>query len=158
MKNEYSKEELRQLISDAAIGDRESMNELIKHYSSSMYFTARLYLKDKKRAQNVTENALRNAFRKLEEALHEDNFDLWLSRIVQAEALYRIMPITEETISGTGYSNSDETVDPYIEVPEEDECKKRIYKIMDQLTDAERAVTTLHFYDHMSLGLYYYFT
>ncbi|MBR4161908.1 MAG: sigma-70 family RNA polymerase sigma factor [Solobacterium sp.] len=151
MKNEYSKEELRQLISDAAIGDRESMNELIKHYSSRMYFTARLYLKDKKRAQSVTENALRNAFRKLEEALQEDNFDLWLSRIVQAEALYRIMPITEETISGTGYSNSDEVVDPYIEVPEEDECKKRIYKIMDQLTDAERAVTTLHFYDHMSL-------
>jgi len=151
MKNEYSKEELRQLISDAAIGDRVSMNELIKHYSSRMYFTARLYLKDKKRAQSVTENALRNAFRKLEEALQEDNFDLWLSRIVQAEALYRIMPITEETISGTGYSNSDEVVDPYIEVPEEDECKKRIYKIMDQLTDAERAVTTLHFYDHMSL-------
>ncbi len=151
MENEFSKEELRQLISDAAIGDRESMNTLIKHYSSRMYFTARLYLKDKKRAQSVTENALRNAFRKLEEALKEDNFELWLSRIVQAEALYRIMPITEETISGTGYSNSDEVVDPYIEVPEEDECKKRIYKIMDQLTDAERAVTTLHFYDHMSL-------
>ncbi len=151
MENEFSKEELRQLISDAAIGDRESMNTLIKHYSSRMYFTARLYLKDKKRAQSVTENALRNAFRKLEEALKEDNFELWLSRIVQAEALYRIMPITEETISGTGYSNSDEIVDPYIEVPEEDECKKRIYKIMDQLTDAERAVTTLHFYDHMSL-------
>ena len=151
MENEFSKEELRQLISDAAIVDRESMNTLIKHYSSRMYFTARLYLKDKKRAQSVTENALRNAFRKLEEALKEDNFELWLSRIVQAEALYRIMPITEETISGTGYSNSDEIVDPYIEVPEEDECKKRIYKIMDQLTDAERAVTTLHFYDHMSL-------
>ena len=117
-----------------------------------MFYETRLFFYDRKAAKEVEQNALRAAFSKLREAADADNVDEWFSDFVEKEALKNILPVDDPGEQYDDYTETDELVTAYSDVPEgREECMAEILKVLDALPADERTAAVLHFYKHLSV-------
>ena len=146
-------ENIRNLVNAAVAGDRNAINEILKRYTSEMYFVTRLYVNNREDARNAEQFALRSAIRRLAESNDADNFEDWLSEIVRDEALHQVVPVDTRTLRNLPYTTDDEKADNSAEYTYNmEECRIRILHVLDKLPEAERAVAALYLYDGMSIA------
>ena len=152
MINRLSDQELRAIVSSAIHGNRDAITELLKYYTADMYFVSRLYLDNKETAKKSEQKALRTALQRLGESLNAPDITEWMVSIVRKEALRQLTPVRTSAAYSSYYDSSDEypTREDAMAF-DEDECRIRILKALDQITEPERAVVAMRFFDHMSI-------
>lgn len=152
MINRLSDQELRALVTSALRGSRDSIKDLLKYYTADMYFVSRLYLDDKETAKSSEQTALRSALKKLGESLNSSDITEWMVNLVRKEALSQLIPVRTTAAYSSYYDSSDEypTREDVIAF-DENECRVRILKALDKVTEPERAALALRFFDHMSI-------
>ena len=144
--------EIKELLSRALTNDRQALAEILNEYGPKMFYETRLFFYDRKAAKEVEQNALRAAFSKLREAADADNVDEWFSDFVEKEALKNILPVDDPGEQYDDYTETDELVTAYSDVPEgREECMAEILKVLDALPADERTAAVLHFYKHLSV-------
>jgi RNA polymerase sigma factor (sigma-70 family) len=144
--------EIKELLSRALTNDRQALAEILNEYGPKMFYETRLFFYDRKAAKEVEQNALRAAFSKLREAADADNVDEWFSDFVEKEALKNILPVDDPGEQYDDYTETDELVTAYSDVPEgREECMAEILKVLDTLPSDERTASVLHFYKHLSV-------
>lgn len=152
MINRLSDQELRAIVSSAIHGNREAITELLKYYTADMYFVSRLYLDNKETAKKSEQKALRTALQRLGESLNAPDITGWMINIVRKEALRQLTPVRTSSAYSSYYDSSDEyPTREDVMAFDEDECRIRILKALDQITEPERAVVAMRFFDHMSI-------
>lgn len=152
MINRLSDQELRAIVTSALRGSRDSIKNLLKYYTADMYFVSRLYLDDKETAKSSEQKALRSALSILGESLNSSDITDWMMKQVRQEALTKLMPIQTTSAYGLYYDSSDEyPTNEDVIAFDENECRVRILKALDKVTEPERAVLALRFFDHMSI-------
>lgn len=152
MANRLTDQELRTLVTNAMQGSRESVTGFLKYYTADMYYVSRLYLKDKETAKKAVQQALRKALPRLGESLKSPDITEWITGLVRQESLAALMPVHTSGAYSSYYDSSDEVParEDVIAFTEE-ECRIRILKALDKITEPERAVMALRFFDHMQV-------
>ena len=152
MINRLSDQELRAIVSSAIHGNRDAITELLKYYTADMYFVSRLYLDNKETAKKSEQKALRTALQRLGESENAPDITGWMVNIVRKEALRQLTPVRTSSAYSSYYDSSDEyPTREDVMAFDEDECRIRILKALDQITEPERAVVAMRFFDHMSI-------
>ena len=146
-------ENIKNLVNAAVAGDRDAINEILKRYTSDMYFVTRLYVNNREDARNAEQFALRSAIRRLPESNEEDSFEEWLTGIVRDEALHQVVPVDTRSLRSLPYTTDDERADNSADFTYNmEECRIRILHVLDKLPESERAAAALYFYDGMSIS------
>jgi RNA polymerase sigma-70 factor, ECF subfamily len=131
-----------ELIRAVLGGDKSSFAELVRRYERAVWTTAWNVLRDHHTAQDATQNAFVEAYRKLGSLRQPELFGVWVLRIAHREAL-RI-----------GRSNAAAVpLDAAVDIPGGDlrsslvDDSGEILAAVGGLPDHERLVIALHYFD-----------
>lgn len=83
-------EEEQSLIASILAGEREKFHDLIRPYERQLYLTAYALVKNETEAEDVVQEAVLKAYRKLASFRGEAKFSTWLISITLNEARYRL--------------------------------------------------------------------
>lgn len=146
-----AQEYIRNLIKKTQEGDKEARQELLKGYANDIVYRSRLYLGDEAAAKAATTDIFMKMLNTLDEALDEDNFDDWYQKIVRDVAIRKVIPLTSDgVVRNLPYTKSDEVID-YSEEYSMEDSRRMILNVITDLPKAERVVSTLYFYDGLTI-------
>ena len=151
-----------EMIAAILAGDIQLYHELIRPYERSVYVMALSYMKNEADAEDVAQEAIVRAFRKLSSFRAESKFSTWLISITINEArtrLRRQVLIRMESLDQL--PDEDKSLSPALlrdwrEIPSEamerDEVRKLIQQAVDQLPDIYREVFLLRDVEELSIN------
>jgi RNA polymerase sigma-70 factor, ECF subfamily len=152
------------LIRRALEGEQECFYDLIRPYERSIYVAAFLLLQNQADAEEVAQEAVFKAFRKLNQFRAESKFSTWLVQITMNEARMRLRKDRRnlyESIDGESASEEAETYLPrdfadWREVPSEalqrSEFRDALMRAIARLPEKYREVFTLRDIEHMTIA------
>jgi RNA polymerase sigma-70 factor, ECF subfamily len=143
-------------------GDIQLFHELIRPYERNVYVMALSYMKNEADAEDVTQEAIVRAFRKLSSFRAESKFSTWLISITINEArtrLRRQVLVRMESLDqllGEDKSLSPALLRDWREIPSEaierNEVRKLIQQAVDELPDIYREVFLLRDVEELSIN------
>ena len=151
-----------EMIAAILAGDIQLYHELIRPYERSVYVMALSYMKNEADAEDVAQEAIVRAFRKLYSFRSESRFSTWLISITINEARTRLrrqvlvrMESLEQLPDGER-SLSPALLRDWREIPSEaierGEIRKLIQQAVDQLPDIYREVFLLRDVEELSIN------
>ncbi len=150
------------MIAAILAGDIQLYHELIRPYERSVYVMALSYMKNETDAEDVAQEAIVRAFRKLSSFRAESKFSTWLISITLNEArtrlrrqvLVRMESLDQLPDEGNGLSPA--LLRDWHEIPSEaierDEVRKLIQQAVDRLPDIYREVFLLRDVEELSIN------
>lgn len=137
-----------ELVDRAQRGDREAFGVLAGGAVDRLYATARHILRDAELAEDATQEALVRAWRDLPALRDAERFDAWLYRLLvnacNDVGRRRRKWRAEITVVSTEPSELDRAT----ELADRDELERGLRR----LTDAQRSILVLRFYDGLSVN------
>jgi RNA polymerase sigma-70 factor (ECF subfamily) len=150
------------LIASILAGDREKFHLLIRPYETQLYRTAVALLKNEADAEDVVQDAVLKAYRKLASFRGDSKFSTWLIAITLNEArgrLRRDNRAAVDSIDELREGNTDYTPAPltdWREVPlamlERQEIRALVQKAVSELPDSYREIVTLRDVEELSVN------
>jgi RNA polymerase sigma-70 factor (ECF subfamily) len=150
------------MIAAILAGDIQRFHELIRPYERSVYVMAQSYMKNEADAEDVAQEAIVRAFRKLASFRAESKFSTWLISITINEARTRLRrQILVRMESLDQLPDEDKALSPAMlrdwrEIPsdaiEREEVRKLIQKAVDLLPDIYREVFLLRDVEELSIN------
>ena len=145
------KKELTALAEQAASGDRDAINRIMKEYTGEMYFVTRLFIGDRETARSCVQASMRTILEKMKEGAESGDLVKWMRTLTAKEALHLNLPVYAGEEDGA-YSGEDETIDPNASVPyDPEDIRVGVLHVMDTLPASERSAAALHFYAHKTV-------
>ena len=151
-----------EMIAAILAGDIQLYHELIRPYERSVYVMALSYMKNEADAEDVAQEAIVRAFRKLYSFRSESKFSTWLISITINEARTRLRrQVLVRMESLDQLPDEDKGLSPALlrdwrEIPSEaierDEVRKLIQQAVDQLPDIYREVFLLRDVEELSIN------
>ena len=151
-----------EMIAAILAGDIQLYHELIRPYERSVYVMALSYMKNEADAEDVAQEAIVRAFRKLSSFRAESKFSTWLISITINEARTRLRrQVLVRMESLDQLPDKDKSLSPALlrdwrEIPSEaierDEVRKLIQQAVDQLPDIYREVFLLRDVEELSIN------
>jgi RNA polymerase sigma-70 factor (ECF subfamily) len=151
-----------EMIAAILAGDIQLYHELIRPYERSVYVMALSYMKNEADAEDVAQEAIVRAFRKLSSFRAESKFSTWLISIAINEARTRLRrQVLVRMESLDQLPDEDKGLSPALlrdwrEIPSEaverDEVRKLIQQAVDQLPDIYREVFLLRDVEEFSIN------
>ena len=151
-----------EMIAAILAGDIQLYHELIHPYERSVYVMALSYMKNEADAEDVAQEAIVKAFRKLSSFRAESKFSTWLISITINEARTRLRrQVLVRMDSLDQLPDEDKSLSPALlrdwrEIPSEaierDEVRKLIQQAVDQLPDIYREVFLLRDVEELSIN------
>ena len=151
-----------EMIAAILAGDIQLYHELIHPYERSVYVMALSYMKNEADAEDVAQEAIVRAFRKLSSFRAESKFSTWLISITINEARTRLRrQVLVRMDSLDQLPDEDKSLSPALlrdwrEIPSEaierDEVRKLIQQAVDQLPDIYREVFLLRDVEELSIN------
>ena len=150
------------MIAAISMGEIQLFHELIRPYERSVYIMALSYMKNEADAEDVAQEAIVRAFRKLSSFRAESKFSTWLISItineartrLRRQALVRMESLDQLLDEDTGLSPA--LLRDWREIPSEaierDEVRKLIQQAVDQLPDIYREVFLLRDVEELSIN------
>jgi RNA polymerase sigma-70 factor (ECF subfamily) len=151
-----------EMIAAILAGEIHLFHELIRPYERSVYIMALSYMKNEADAEDVAQEAIVRAFRKLSSFRAESKFSTWLVSItineartrLRRQALVRMESLDQLLDEDTGLSPA--LLRDWREIPSEaierDEVRKLIQQAVDQLPDIYREVFLLRDVEELSIN------
>ena len=151
-----------EMIAAILAGDIQLYHELIRPYERSIYVMALSYMKNEADAEDVAQEAIVRALRKLSSFRAESKFSTWLISITINEArtrlrrqvLVRMESLDQLLEEDTGLSPA--LLRDWREIPSEaierDEVRMLIQQAVDQLPDIYREVFLLRDVEQLSIN------
>src|ERR1700756_3069682 len=96
------------LIAAILAGDREKFHDLIRPYERQVYLTALSLVKNETDAEDVAQEAILRAYRKLASFRGEAKFSTWLIAITLNEARTRLREAKRAVLDSLDHSSTDE--------------------------------------------------
>ena len=150
------------MIAAILAGDIQLYHELIRPYERSVYVMALSFMKNEADAEDVAQEAIVRAFRKLPSFRAESKFSTWLISITINEARTRLRrQVLVRMESLDQLPDEDKGLSPALlrdwrEIPSEaierDEVRKLIQQAVDQLPDIYREVFLLRDVEELSIN------
>ena len=72
----------KQIIQACKKGEQKAQFQLFKHYYQRMYQTSLEIIQDRKKAEEITQQAFLSAFEIIDSYQEQDNFNNWLENII----------------------------------------------------------------------------
>ena len=147
------------LILRAAQGDQGALTELYNKTSNNVYYTVKALIKDEDAALDVMQDSYLKAFKNLDTLKEADKFLAWIKRIAHNNAvdyLRRAKPVMFSSMSSDDSEAEVEFEDtnsanlPEV-VIDRQETTRLMTAILDSLPDDQRMVTTMYYYEGMSV-------
>lgn len=147
-----------ELIRKAKEGDQEAITELYRRTYSSVYRTVAVLIRDPDTAADILQDAYLKAFQNLDQLWESDKFRSWVKRIAHNRAvdfLRRAKPVLFSQMSCDSEENI-ELEDPRTGhlpdvVVDKKETSRLMDQILDELSDDQRVVIVMYYYDQMSI-------
>lgn len=142
-------EDERKFIARAAAGDPAAFRVLVERHQSRAYALALRFVRSAPDAEDVTQEAFVKAWNALPGFRGESGFGTWLHRIVARCALDRAEVLQRrrkrETVEEAAESVGSEA-------PQTDAFEtKRVHALLETLSDAQRLVVTLFYFEDRSV-------
>jgi RNA polymerase sigma-70 factor (ECF subfamily) len=151
-----------EMIAAILAGDIQLYHELIRPYERSVYVMALSYMKNEADAEDVAQEAIVRAFRKLYSFRSESKFSTWLISITINEARTRLRrQVLVRMESLEQLPDEEKSLSPALlrdwrEIPSEaierGEIRKLIQQAVDQLPDIYREVFLLRDVEELSIN------
>jgi len=151
-----------EMIAAILAGDTQLYHELIRPYERSVYVMALSYMKNEADAEDVAQESIVRALRKLSSFRAESKFSTWLISITINEARTRLRrQVLVRMESLDQLADEDKGLSPALlrdwrEIPSEaierDEVRKLIQQAVDQLPDIYREVFLLRDVEEFSIN------
>jgi RNA polymerase sigma-70 factor, ECF subfamily len=151
-----------EMIAAILAGDIQLYHELIRPYERSVYVMALSYMKNEADAEDVAQESIVKALRKLSSFRAESKFSTWLISITINEARTRLRrQVLVRMESLDQLPDGDKGLSPALfrdwrEIPSEaierDEIRKLILQAVDQLPDIYREVFLLRDVEELSIN------
>lgn len=143
----------KKLIDAAVSGDLEAFNALVLKFQDSLYQQAFWMMRDREMAEDVTQEALIKAYRRLR-SYHGGSFRSWLLRILINTAIdelrrlkrYDEVPLIQTTSEGEEIENDEWLADPAVSIEntvEQAELSEILRGHLDELAEKYRTVVVL---------------
>ena len=147
--------QLRNAVSAARAGDKNAFEQLYRLTERQVYFTCLKLLANEQDAKDAMQDAYLNAMRKLDTLEDGAKFPQWICRIAVNRCREFFRKTTNDSLDeqleqGTEFKDDESFI------PEEyvtDEAKRKVIMdiITSELSDVQRQVIIMYYYDEMSL-------
>jgi RNA polymerase sigma-70 factor (ECF subfamily) len=143
----------RACVARAQRGDRQAFRELVDRHRDRAYGLALRVLRSEADAEEVAQDAFVRAWMALPTFRGESRFGTWLYAIVMRRALDRAAALKRRRGREVGL---DATVEPAVDPAgaasaERARLALRMERLLDRLSEAQRAVVTLFYYEGRSV-------
>ncbi len=147
-----------QLIQKAASGDQAAITELYELTYNSVYRTVKSMIADEDAVLDIVQDSYIKGFKNLDQLESPENFRAWMKRIATNKAkdhLKKKKPILftdMESEDGTEIDFQEDRLDHCPEkVLDRNETSRLIREILDTLSDEQRLVIGMYYYEEMSI-------
>ncbi|MDL2323960.1 sigma-70 family RNA polymerase sigma factor [Ruminococcaceae bacterium OttesenSCG-928-A16] len=147
-----------QLVGAAKQGNQDAITDLYNATYRMAYGIARQYIKDEDSALDVLQMAYVKAFENLDKLQKPESFDKWLNRIVMNQSkdflkkktaiLFSQMEGEEDDPVEFEDERTDEKPDAAMDYQE---TKRLVRQILDSLSDEQRLVTLMFYFENLSV-------
>jgi RNA polymerase sigma-70 factor (ECF subfamily) len=138
------------LVEKARAGDPAAFRELVELHQDRAYGLALRMLRSPEDARDVAQEAFVRAWQSLGSFRGDSRFGTWLHRIVVRRALDRADTLRRRRSRETDLEEA-EVVGAPAEGREARERARRLESLMDRLSDVQRVVVTLFYYEGRSV-------
>ena len=145
-----SKEGERRLIARCRAGDTRAFALLVDRYRARAYGLALRLVRSPSDAEEVAQDAFVRAWRSLADFRGDASFGTWLYRIVWRRALDRSAVLRTRQNRETGLEDAPESVGA-VGATEGGTSAMDWARLTEGLTDVQRAVVTLFYYEDLSV-------
>lgn len=152
----------QELIASILAGQRDNFHLLIRPYEQQLYRTALALMKNATEAEDVVQDAVLKAYRKLASFRGDSKFSTWLIAITLNEARARLRKESRASIDSldaqqeNGGDFTPAALTDWREVPlaalERQELRKLIQGAVAELPDAYREIVTLRDVEELSVN------
>ncbi len=146
------------LLRHAQAGEEDALSELYRRTYAASYKMAAVLIKDEDAAMDVLQDSYVKAFRNLNQLREPDKFRAWMKRIVHNRAVDYLRKQKPAGVSSVSYDqeNTGEIPDDRIsslpeEVMDQKETARLIGVILDGLSQEQRAVIVMFYYEQLSV-------
>jgi RNA polymerase sigma-70 factor (ECF subfamily) len=146
--------EEREWVERARAGDTQAFRRLVERYGDHAYGLAYRMLGSDSEAEEVAQDAFLRAWRALPRFRGESSFSTWLHRIVVRRALDRSATLKARRAREVALEDADTAA---LEAPAGAETAagrdrtRKLDRLLDLLTDVQRAAVTLYYYEDQSV-------
>lgn len=147
-----------ELIKRAADGEQEAITELYNRTYNNVYFTVKALIKDEDTALDIIQDSYVKAFKNLYQLQDSGKFRAWVKRICHNHAvdyLRKTKPVMFSAMSADDEKavefEDDRTENLPEQVMEQRETSRLIQEILDSLSDEQRAVVGMFYYEQLSV-------
>ena len=142
-------EDERKCIARAAAGDTAAFRVLVEHHQARAHALALRFVRSAPDAEDVTQEAFMKAWNALPHFRGESGFGTWLHRIVARCALDRAEVLQRrrrrETVEEAGEHVAIDAA------PVDALESQRVHQLLEKLSDAQRLVVTLFYFEDRSV-------
>jgi RNA polymerase sigma-70 factor (ECF subfamily) len=139
------------LVARARDGDREAFRALVDRHRDRAYGLALRTLRSEPDAEEVAQDAFVRAWRALPGFRGDARFGTWLYAIVMRCAIDRAQTLRRRRSREQELEAAGEPADPGERPDERAALARRMERMLDELSVAQRAVVTLFYYEERSV-------
>lgn len=146
------------LIRRAMDGEQEAITELYNRTYNNAYYTVKALIKDEDTALDIIQDSYVKAFKSLNQLKEADKFRAWVKRICHNHAvdyLRKTKPVMFSAMSTDDEKvvefEDDRTENLPEEAMEQKETSRLIKEILDSLSDEQRLVVGMFYYEQLSV-------
>ena len=152
------KEQMIQLVKEAQTGQEKALNALFEAYYNNIYYFAFKTVKDSDLACDITQESFITIYKNIGSLNEPAAFTGWARQITYRHCLQYFKQkkdvLVEEDEDGHSiFDTVEETNTEFIpdETLEQDEFKKTILGIIDELTEEQRSAVMMYYFDELSV-------
>jgi len=135
-------------VARAQSGDQDSFRWLVERHRDRAHGLALRILRSAADAEDVAQEAFVKAWQALPGFRGESSFGTWLHRIVARRSFDRLEQMKRQQTRETGLDAAVErAADARAQMPDEAARARRLERLMERLSPAQRAVVTLFYYE-----------
>lgn len=153
------KEKLVSLVTAAQNGDAEATNELFNAFYNDLYYFALKTIKDDEIALDVTQDAFVEIINTLGNLKEPAAFVTWAKQITYHQCTRHFRKkkdvlVDEDEEGNTIFDDIKEENSEFIpdEALDQNDFKKTILSILDELSEEQRSAVMMYYFDEMSVG------
>lgn len=147
-----------ELMKRAADGEQEAVTELYSRTYNNAYFTVKALIKDEDTVLDIIQDSYVKAFKNLNQLKEADKFRAWIKRICHNQAvdyLRKTKPVMFSVLSADEERAIEFEDDRVENLPEEvmdqKETSRLIQEILNSLSDEQRLVVGMFYYEQFSV-------
>ncbi len=152
------KEELVRLVTLAQNGDTDALNELFNHFYNDLYYFALKTVKDEDLALDITQEAFVEIINTLSSLKEPAAFVTWAKQITYHQCTRyfkkkKDILVDENEEGGSVFDTLTEENAEFIpdKALDQNDFRKTILSILDELSEEQRAATMMYYFDEMSV-------